>query len=81
MGLMMKYLLLWKNSKKVRLKQIINSLKFMRTLKEKLSITLDNDIVEKLKIEAKNDDRSLSRYINIILKKYIKMLDSKEGVE
>lgn len=44
----------------------------MRPLKEKISITIDNDVLTKLKIEAEKDDRSLSQYINIILKEYIK---------
>ena len=43
----------------------------MRPLKEKISITIDNDILEKLRILAENDDRSLSQYINIVLKTHI----------
>lgn len=44
----------------------------MRPLKEKISITIDNDVLTRLKIEAEKDDRSLSQYINIILKEYVK---------
>lgn len=44
----------------------------MRPLKEKISITIDCDILEKIREEAENDDRSLSQYINIILKQHIK---------
>ncbi len=44
----------------------------MRPLKEKISITIDGDILEKLREEAENDDRSLSQYINIVLKEHIK---------
>ncbi|MBQ0111001.1 MAG: toxin-antitoxin system protein [Oscillospiraceae bacterium] len=44
----------------------------MKPLKEKISITIDNDILEKIKIEAENDDRSLSQYINIVLKEHLK---------
>ena len=44
----------------------------MRVLKEKISITIDSDIIEKIRKEAENDDRSLSQYINIILKEHIK---------
>ena len=40
-------------------------------MKEKISITIDGDILEKLRIAAENDDRSLSQYINLILKKHI----------
>lgn len=44
----------------------------MKPLKEKISITIDNDILEKIRAEAESDDRSLSQYINIILKEHIK---------
>ena len=43
----------------------------MKPLKEKISITIDSDVLEKIKIEAERDDRSLSQYINLILKKHI----------
>ncbi len=43
----------------------------MRPLKEKISITLDSDLLDMLREQAESDDRSLSQYINIILKKYI----------
>lgn len=39
----------------------------MKPLKEKISITIDGDIFEKLREKAEYDDRSLSQYINIIL--------------
>lgn len=44
----------------------------MKPLKEKISITVDSDILEIIQNEAERDDRSLSQYINIILKKHIK---------
>lgn len=40
----------------------------MKPLKAKVSITIDNNIVEVLKTLAEEDDRSLSQYINLILK-------------
>ena len=43
----------------------------MKTLKEKISITLDIDLVAKLRQKANEDERSLSQYINLILKKYL----------
>ena len=49
----------------------------MRPLKEKISITIDNDVLNKLRIEAEKDDRSLSQFINIILKDYIKNTENK----
>ena len=44
----------------------------MKPLKTKISITIDSDIVESLKSLAEEDDRSLSQYINIILKDHVK---------
>ena len=49
----------------------------MRPLKEKISITIDSDILEKIRIQAENDDRSLSQYINIILKEHVKKQENK----
>ena len=51
----------------------------MKPLKDKISITIDNDILVKLKERAELDDRSLSQYINIILKQYIKSLEDKKS--
>lgn len=50
----------------------------MRPLKEKISITIDNDILLKLKERAEYDDRSLSQYINLVLKQHIKELEAKK---
>ena len=49
----------------------------MKPIKEKVSITIDWDILEKLRSNAEQDDRSLSQYINIILKQF---LNSKEDI-
>lgn len=43
----------------------------MKPLKSSISITIDSDLLEELKKEAEKDDRSLSQFINLILKKYI----------
>lgn len=43
----------------------------MKPLKSKVSITLDSDIIEKIKLLAEEDDRSFSQYINLILKEYL----------
>lgn len=48
----------------------------MKPLKEKISITIDNDILQKIKEIAEYDDRSLSQYINIVLKQHIKDIES-----
>lgn len=47
----------------------------MKPLKEKISITIDSDILKRTREEAEKDDRSLSQYINIILKEHIKAVD------
>lgn len=43
----------------------------MKPKKEKVSITLDPDVIEKINEMAEDDDRSFSQYINMILKEYI----------
>lgn len=43
----------------------------MKPLKEKISITIDSDLLIKLRQLAEDDDRSLSQYINLILKQYM----------
>lgn len=43
----------------------------MKPLKTKVSLTLDNDLLDVLKKMAENDDRSLSQYINMALKKWV----------
>ena len=50
----------------------------LKPLKEKISITIDNDILAKLKEKAEYDDRSLSQYINLVLKQHLKELDNKK---
>ncbi len=47
----------------------------MKPLKAKLSITLDEDIAEKAKHLAEQDDRSLSSYINLVLRDHIAQLE------
>ena len=49
----------------------------MKPLREKISITLDNDLLEKLRYRAERDDRSLSSYINLVLRKYIEATEKK----
>lgn len=44
----------------------------MKPLKSKVSITLDSDLIEKIRQLAEQDDRSFSQYINMILKEHLK---------
>lgn len=50
----------------------------MRPLKERINITIDGDVLEKVKYEAEKDDRSLSQYINIVLKRHINRIAQRE---
>ena len=50
----------------------------MKPLKNKVSITLDADIIDKIKELAEEDDRSFSQYINLVLREHIKNLDKSE---
>lgn len=43
----------------------------MKPLKEHISITIDSDLLAKLREKAEEDDRSVSSFINLILKKYL----------
>ncbi len=47
----------------------------MKPLKESISITVDSDLLAELRKEAEKDDRSLSQFINLILKKYISSIN------
>ena len=51
----------------------------MKPLKEKISITVDSDILIKLKEKSEYEDRSLSQYINIVLKKHIKDIEDEKS--
>ena len=50
----------------------------MKPLKNKVSITLDADIIDRIKELAEEDDRSFSQYINLVLREHIKSLDTSE---
>lgn len=50
----------------------------MRPLKEKISISIDSDLLEKLREKADEDRRPLSQYINLILRKYMEQKDKKQ---
>ena len=47
----------------------------MKPLKTKVSITLDENVVNKIKELAEEDDRNFSQYINLILKEWINKID------
>lgn len=39
--------------------------------KVKVSVSLDEDVINKIRELAENDDRNFSQYINLILRKHI----------
>lgn len=49
----------------------------LKPLKEKISITIDSDLLDVLRTEAEQDSRSLSQYINLILKEHTKKTNEK----
>ena len=53
----------------------INSTK---PLKQHVSISLDQEVIEKIKLLAEESDRSFSQYINILLKKHIEAKENKQ---
>lgn len=53
----------------------------MKPLKEKISITIDSDILLKLREKSEYYDRSLSQFINIILKDYLENSDEREDLK
>ena len=49
----------------------------MKPMKTSVSITLDHTILEEVKDLAERDDRSLSSYINQVLKAHLEQLSRK----
>ena len=47
----------------------------MKPLKSKVSITLDEDIINRIKELAEEDDRSFSQYINLVLRDHIRNIE------
>ena len=50
----------------------------MKPLKQKVSLTLDEDIIQKVKVLAEDCDRSFSQYVNLVLKEHLKSLSEKK---
>ena len=49
----------------------MNCMNTQKPLKNKVSITLDEEVIKKIKELAEADDRNFSQYINLVLKKHI----------
>ncbi|MEY8402125.1 toxin-antitoxin system protein [Oscillospiraceae bacterium 44-34] len=50
----------------------------MKPLKTKISITLDDPVLEKIKYLSELEDRSLSSYINLVLRKHLEGIERKK---
>lgn len=51
---------------------------YMKPLKQQISITIDEDILEKAKKLAEIDDRSLSQFINLAVKEYVNKITKEQ---
>ena len=49
----------------------------MKPLKERISITIDSDLLETLRRIADEDCRPLSQYINLVLKRHLEKEEKK----
>ena len=56
---------------KIHVYNILEVSIIMKPLKDKISITIDNDLLARIRELAERDDRSLSQYINLVLKKHL----------
>ena len=52
-----------------------------KPLKSKVSITLDEDVIKKIKELAEADDRNFSQYINLVLKKHLEKTSRSDAQE
>ena len=50
----------------------------MKPLKVKVSISIDGPVYEKIKELAEYDDRPVSSYINLVLRKHLEQLEKKD---
>ena len=50
----------------------------MRPLKQKVSVTLDEDIVKRVKELSEEQQRAFSQYINLVLTEHLKHLEQTE---
>ena len=53
----------------------------VKNLKRNVSLTLDHDVVEGIKVLAEESDRSFSQYVNMVLKRILKNKAEREEKE
>ena len=49
-----------------------------KPLKQHISISLDQEVIDKIKLLAEESDRSFSQYVNILLKKHIEAKENRQ---
>ena len=49
-----------------------------KPLKVKVSLSLDEEVVKKLRILAEEDDRQLSSYVNLVPRNYLRKLETEK---
>jgi len=50
----------------------------MKPLKDRVSITLDSDVIAQIRALAEEDNRPFSQYINLVLRKHLKSKPSED---
>lgn len=50
----------------------------VKPLKISVSLSLDEEVVKKLRILAEEDDRQLSSYVNLVLRNYLRKLETEK---
>lgn len=53
----------------------------MRPLKKSISITLDEEVIEKIRAFSEESDHSFSRYVNLVLRKHIAAMEKKQQAD
>ena len=51
----------------------------MKPLKTKISLTIDDPVLESIKELAELEDRSLSSYINLVLREHLREIEEKDS--
>ncbi len=51
----------------------------MNPLKTSISITLDGPVLEEIKLLAEQEDRSVSSYINLLLREHLERMKAEEA--
>lgn len=50
----------------------------LKPLKIKVSLSLDEEVVKKIRLLAEEDDRPLSSYVNLVLRNHLRSLEQKK---